>query len=285
MLRGYKIDGNTVLPGGPIQDIFAPYLNKPVSLADLEEIRTRLTKLYIDRGYINSGFVIPDQDASSGTVAFHPVEGRVTAVDTAGTKHFSPNYFNQRLERGLSAPFNVNDLQSEQQILLQDPLVRQLNLDIQPGLTPGEAKVQANVVEASPYSLNFQVANNQSPTVGETRGQVQGAVSNLLVSDDTLSAQYGRSGGLNDGAISYSLPVAADDTRLSLRYDVNGTLIVSPALSPLNITSRYRQLRDRLEPPVLSHAGRDADARHRPRKTRCPEFSAGLAVFVHRRGR
>jgi hemolysin activation/secretion protein len=239
VLRGYKIDGNTALPEAAIEEIFAPYLNKPISLADLEEIRTRLTKLYIERGYINSGFVIPDQDASSGVVAFHAVEGRVTGVDTTGTVHFSPDYFNERLERGLTVPFNVNDLQSEQQILLQDPLVRQLNLDVQPGLAPGEAKVAANVVEASPYALNFQVANNQSPTVGETRGQVQGSVSNVLVSDDTLSAQYGRSDGLNDGAVSYSLPIAADDTRLSLRYDINGTLIVSPALSPLNITSRY----------------------------------------------
>jgi hemolysin activation/secretion protein len=217
VLRGYKIDGNTVLPEAAIQEIFASYLNKPVSLADLEEIRTRLTKLYIERGYINSGFVIPDQDASSGIVAFHAVEGRVTEVDTTGTVRFSPDYFNERLERGLTVPFNVNDLQSEQQILLQDPLVRQLNLDVQPGLSPGEAKVQANVVEASPYALNFQVANNQSPTVGETRGQVQGSISNVLVSDDTLAAQYGRSDGLSDGAVSYSLPLAADDTRLSLR--------------------------------------------------------------------
>ena len=239
VLVGYKIDGNSVLPEDAVKEIFAPYLNHPVSIADLEEMRTRLTRLYIDRGYINSGFVIPDQDASSGVVTFHAVEGRVTEVNTIGIDHFNADYFNDRLERGLTVPFNINELQSEQQILLQDPLVRRLNLDVAPGLTPGEAKVQADVSEASRYSLNFQVANNQSPTVGETRGQVQGAVSNLLVSDDTLSAQYGRSDGLNDGAVSYSLPLAADDTRLTLRYDINGTLIVSPALSPLDITSHY----------------------------------------------
>jgi hemolysin activation/secretion protein len=239
VLRGYRIDGKTILPEAAIGEVFAPYLNRPVSIADLEEMRTRLTRLYIDRGYISSGFVIPDQDASSGIIAFHPVEGRVTAVDTTGTVHFDPDYFNDRLERALTVPFNINELQSEQQILLQDPLVSRLNLDVQPGLSPGEAKVQADVAEASRYSLNFQVADNQSPTVGETRGQVQGAVANLLGRDDSLAVQYGRSQGLNDGAISYSLPLASDDTRLTLRYDINGTLIVSPALSPLNITSHY----------------------------------------------
>jgi hemolysin activation/secretion protein len=239
VLRGYHVDGNTVLDNAAIDAVFAPYLNRPVSIADLEEMRTRLTRLYVDRGYINSGFVIPDQDASSGIVTFHAVEGRVTEVGTTGTVHFDPDYFNARLERGLSVPFNINDLQAEQQILLQDPLVRRLNLDVAPGLTPGEAKVQADVTEASRYSLNFQVANNQSPTVGETRGQVQGSVSNILGRDDTLAVQYGRSQGLNDGEITYSVPLAADDTRLNLRYDINGTLIVSQALTPLNITSRY----------------------------------------------
>jgi hemolysin activation/secretion protein len=172
-------------------------------------------------------------------VTFHAVEGRVTAVNTIGTDHFDPDYFNARLERGLSVPFNVNGLQAEQQILLQDPLVRRLNLDIAPGLAPGEAKVQADVTEANRYSLNFQVANNQSPTVGETRGQVQGSVSNILGRGDTLAVQYGRSQGLNDGEITYSVPLFADDTRLNLRYDINGTLIISQALTALDITSRY----------------------------------------------
>jgi hemolysin activation/secretion protein len=251
VLRGYRLDGPTVLSEAAIKDVFASYLNRPVSIADLEEIRTRLTRLYIDRGYINSGFLIPDQDASSGTVIFHPVEGRVTEVDTTGTRHFDPDYFNRRLERGLSTPFNINDLEAEQQILLQNPLVRRLNLDVQPGLAPGEAKLHADVSEANRYSLNFQVADNQSPTVGETRGQVQGAVANLLTSDDSLAVQYGRSQGLNDGAISYSLPLASDDTRLTLRYDINGTLIVSPALSPLDITSRYNSYEIGLSRPFF----------------------------------
>jgi hemolysin activation/secretion protein len=143
VLRGYHVDGNTVLDNAAIDAVFAPYLNHRVSIADLEEMRTRLTRLYVDRGYINSGFVIPDQDASSGIVTFRAVEGRVTEVSTTGTDHFDPGYFNARLERGLSVPFNINNLQAEQQILLQDPLVRRLNLDVAPGLTPGAAKVQA----------------------------------------------------------------------------------------------------------------------------------------------
>ncbi len=54
--------------------------------------------------------------------------------------------------------------------------------------------------------------------MGEVRGQIQGAISNLVGVGDLLALRYGRSQGINDGAASYSLPVAPDDTRVSLRY-------------------------------------------------------------------
>jgi hemolysin activation/secretion protein len=117
--------------------------------------------------------------------------------------------------------------------------VRRLNIELVPGLAPGEARARAEVVEANPYSVVLQVANNQSPTVGETRGQVQGTAGNVWGFGDILTAQYGRSRGINDGAIAYSLPIASDDTRISLRYDINGTVVVVPQLSSLNITSNY----------------------------------------------
>ncbi len=67
-------------------------------------------------------------------------------------------------------------------------------------------------------------------------------MANILGYGDILSAQYGRSLGINDGAIAYSVPIASDDTRINLRYDINGTVVVAPGLSPLNITSNYNSL-------------------------------------------
>jgi hemolysin activation/secretion protein len=239
VLRGIKLEGNTVLGQAAIDKIVAPHIGKPASIASLDEIRRALTLLYVNRGYINSGVVIPDQNVTQGVITFRAVEGKVTEVDISGTRHFKPEYLRSRLERGLTTPFEIADLQREQQILLEDPLVTRLNLELRPGLVPGEAKLHAEVAEGSPYSITAQIANNQSPTVGEIRGQVAGAVANLWGVGDILAAQYGRSSGINDGAVAYSLPLASDDTRLSLRYDINGTVVVTPALSSLDITSNY----------------------------------------------
>lgn len=243
VLRGVKIVGNTVIDQKSIDAIVKPYLSKPVSAADLEEMRRRFTLLFVKRGYINSGAVIPNQKVADGIVTFRFVEGRITGVSVEGTKHFSPDYFRARLARaGSQVPFNVADMEREQQILLENPLIRRLNLELLPGLEPGEAHLNAKVLEGSPYSLGLSIADDQSPTVGEVRGELHGAAANLLGYGDILAAEYGRSQGIDDGYVAYSLPILPDDTRVSLRYDRNGTLVIAPVLSPLNITSEYSSI-------------------------------------------
>ncbi len=242
VLQSVRLLGNTVLGQADIARVVTPFLGAPAGFQDIEEIRRQLTLLYVDQGYINSGVVVPDQTVANGNLTLQAVEGRLTDIEVTGTRHYRPSYFTSRLRRGVAVPFNVNDLGREQQILLQDPGLRRLNLNIRPGLVPGEARLTGDVSEANPYSVNLQIANSQSPTVGEVRGQIQGAVGNIVGVGDLLALQYGRSEGINDGAVSYSLPVASDDTRVSLRYDINDSLVIGQSLGPLDITSRYQNV-------------------------------------------
>jgi hemolysin activation/secretion protein len=257
ILRRVSIAGNTVIPEESIRAVVAPYIGKSITIADLETIRRRFTRLYIDGGYINSGAVLPDQNVSNGVVTYRFVEGRVTDINVAGTDHFKPGYFSSRFARASAAPFNIENLQTEQQILLQDPLIKRLNIELVPGLVPGEASLNANVQEASRYSLFAQVADDQSPTVGEVRGQAQGTFANLFGVGDLLTANYGRSGSLNDGFVGYSVPIAPDDTRLSLRYDKNGTVVVTPVLVPLDVSSAYSSVGLGLSRPFYRTAEQD----------------------------
>jgi hemolysin activation/secretion protein len=256
VLRGLRLIGNSVLDQETLDAIVAPFVNRVVGTQEIEEIRQQVTLAYVNRGYVNSGAVIPDQTIADGVLTLQVIEGRLGEVELTGNRSYRSSYIADRLRRGLGVPFNVQDLERRQQILLQDPFISRLNLNIQPGLVPGEARLLGEVAEAFPYALTAQVANNQSPTVGGVRGQLQGIVGNLLGVGDVLALQYGRSAGLNDGAISYSVPIAADDTRISLRYDVNSTLVVSQALRDLDITSRYDSIGVGISRPFLRTAER-----------------------------
>ena len=91
VLRAIRVEGNTKIPAAAIDAIVAPYVGKKVSIADLEEIRRKLTVAYIDKGYLNSGVTIPDQNIADGIVLYRAVEGRVTEVEISGTEHFEPD--------------------------------------------------------------------------------------------------------------------------------------------------------------------------------------------------
>ena len=53
---------------------------REVSAADLETLRDRLTLAYVQRGYVNSGVVLPDQAIDDGLVTFQAVEGRLSEI-------------------------------------------------------------------------------------------------------------------------------------------------------------------------------------------------------------
>jgi len=242
ILKAVKVTGNTVLDKASIDKVVAPFLNQPIGLRQIEEIRQGITLLYVNRGYINSGAIIPDQTVSNGTLDIQVIEGRLIDIDLTGNRHFRTSYLTDRLWRGVTVPFDINALARQQQILLQDPLLSRMNLNVEPGRVPGEARVTGTVTEASPYSLTAQIADDQSPTVGSVRGALQGVIGNLLGVGDVLALEYGRSRALNDGAISYSVPISSDDTRVSVRYDINTNQVITASLSELNITSNYQSV-------------------------------------------
>jgi hemolysin activation/secretion protein len=66
-LRGVRFEGNTVVGTEELVAIAADFVGRLVSAEDLQELRYRLTEAYVNKGYINSGAVLPDQDGADGT--------------------------------------------------------------------------------------------------------------------------------------------------------------------------------------------------------------------------
>jgi hemolysin activation/secretion protein len=235
-VREFRITGNTAIPLEELKKIAAPYENRSITNADLEELRQRLTRLYIDRGYINSGAVIPDQKVVDGVVEIHIIEGRLTRIDVEGTKHFSPEYFVKRLERSAGTPLNVRTLEQALQILLQDPLIARINAQLTPGERPGEAVLKVEVAEASPYDFGLLVDNKLSPSLGEVRVVLQGEYRNLMGRGDVLSAELEGSEGIHsDLKLNYAVPVTAEDTAISFFYEKAKTEVVQEPFNVLDI--------------------------------------------------
>jgi len=243
VVRQFRITGNTVVSTEELQKIAAPFLNRPISSTDLEELRRQLTLYYVGRGYVNSGAVLPDQTISDGVVEFRIIEGRLTGIDVEGTRHFRKSYFENRIALHAGPPLNLVNLQEGLQLMLRDPMVSSINAQLAPGARPGEAVLQARVVEAPRYDLGVVVDNKLSPSLGEGEVTLLGEMRNLIGVGDALSGSFGYAQGLPyDAKVRYRSPLNRYDSTGAVYYEKAKSKVVEEPFNTLDITSSVETL-------------------------------------------
>ena len=250
-VRKIQIIGSTVFSPDDLNAITAPYENRELSYEDLEALRVALTVNYVNRGYINSGAIIPDQTVDDGQVTIRIVEGDLTEINLEGNRWFRDSYIRDRLSLGVGHPFNINTVQERMQLLLQDPRFARLNADLRPGLRLGESVLNVQVEENRPYSVRLEYNNFQSPVVGSNLGFVSFEHNNVFGFGDVLTAQYGGSAGIYPQIDArYTFPFTVRDTALSFHYRKNNNIVVEAPFDPLDIKDKSNIYGITLRQPV-----------------------------------
>ncbi len=256
-LKGAVFEGNTVFSDEELGKIAQPFLGRFVTLADLEELRFRLTRFYADQGYISSGAVLkPDQTVDEGIVTYLIREGRLNEVNVAGNGWLRPGYIRRRLNPDPDAPFNIRKLKERFQLLLEDPLVDRMDGTIRPGIAPGEALMDLDVTRSRPYQLSLIADNHSSPSTGAERITAAGTVWNLTGFGDRLDASFGHTKGADEISAGFSLPLNARNTTLSLYYNRNENAIIEEPLDAIDIESKSETAELTLMHPFLHNLRR-----------------------------
>jgi hemolysin activation/secretion protein len=238
-VREIRLIGNTVFSAKELSEVTAPYTNREVTSVDLETLRLALTLYYVNRGYVTSGAIIPDQTITDGVVTIQIIEGKLQSIEVEGNKWFYSRYFERRIALAAGPPLNVNALQERLQLLQTDPRIQRLNAELRPGVTLGESILNLRVTEANPFKAWLEFNNFQSPTVGAEQGLVTVAHQNLTGWGDTLSLQYGRSRGVDPLLnFRYAVPVTARDTTLSAHYRRFDFAVQEDPFEPLDIENQ-----------------------------------------------
>jgi len=250
-IREIELQGNTVFSREDLAGIIGLYENRAITNEELQELRHALTLHYVDRGYINSGAVIPDQRITDGVVQIQIVEGRLTDILVEGNDRLRSKYISDRLDLGTGPPLNINELQEQVQIVLQDRNIDRINAAVRPGDRSGEAKLDAMVKESDPYELFIFVDNQISPSLGEVRGVLQGSVANLTGWGDSLLAEIGYAEGLNEFFLDYSIPVNKWDTTAHVWFDKDDFVVQEEPFDELDIEGDTSTLAFEITHPFL----------------------------------
>lgn len=171
--------GNTVISSGELADLAQPYAGRDVSVAELEELRQKVTRRYVDRGYVNSGAVLSEGALVGGTLSIQVLEGRLEAVRLKGLERLRESYVVSRLVPDPEATFNVETLRERFQLLLSDPLFDQIRVGITPAPQRARAFLDVDVVRARPYQVTLFANNHRAPSIGEYAVGLSGWVRNL----------------------------------------------------------------------------------------------------------
>ena len=250
-VRDVRVVGNTVIPDAEIAEVTAPFKNRTLMTEDLERLRLALTLLYINKGYLTSGAIIPDQDITFGVIKVQIIEGKLTQINVEGNRWFTSSYLRDRLELGVRTPVTLDPLQEQLQLLQQDRRIERVNAELRPGDVQGENVLNVRVADRNPFHASMEVNNYQSPLVGEMRGIGTLTHDNLTGHGDPLSLSYGQSSGAFPIVYgSYELPLNRYGTSFSpyyRRYDFK--LIESP-FDPLNIKTNTEIIGMTLRQPI-----------------------------------
>lgn len=240
LVTEFQFSGNTVIDNATLLDIVHDHIGKRVSYAALEELRTRITRLYVERGYLNSGAVLVAAAGAEpfpgGIVPVRLIEGHIGKVSIKGEGGLAPSYIKRRLIDDAEI-FNMPVLQQRFQLLLTDPLFEKINSRVLPSDQPGTAILDIEVGRAKPYSMNLYLNNYRAPSIGSDVAGVAGWVRNLTGYGDMLEANLSHSQGTDPVHLGWNMPLNSLGTTLKLSADQGNSSVVGESLAAVDIQS------------------------------------------------
>jgi hemolysin activation/secretion protein len=241
-VENIEVRGSSVFTAEDLMEITAAYENRDVSVEELHELRHALSRAYVERGYVSSGVVIPDQRVADGTVVLQAIEGDLTEIDVQGNRRFREAALAKRIERRVQEPLDIDDLQASLETIREDPLVERIDAQLLPGAELGESYLRLGITERPPLEIEVAASNDRSTSVGEDRGTVGITYRGLVGNGDVLTARFGFTDGVEDDFLSYRVPVTSGGVVLEILGIDQQADIVEEPFTNVDIESRLKSL-------------------------------------------
>ena len=255
-LKKFIFKGNTVFTTEQLKEAVALYEGREITFTELSQARDAITKLYNDNGYINSSAIIPISENQflnlneGATITIQIVEGQVEKINISGSTHIR-DYVFVRLDASTSPVFNVNRLAKYLRFLQNDPLIKNISAQINPGSDSNKAVLDVKVEEKQPFRTEVGLNNERSPSVGSFQRQVQISDANLLGIGDKFSVGYRNTDGSNVIETSYALPVNINDGVVQFSFRKFNSSIIESPFSILDIFANSQSYEISFKQPVI----------------------------------
>uniref|UniRef100_UPI0035C94011 ShlB/FhaC/HecB family hemolysin secretion/activation protein n=1 Tax=Okeania sp. SIO2F4 TaxID=2607790 RepID=UPI0035C94011 len=251
-IQQFNFQGNTKFNNQELQQQLTPYLNQPITFAQLIAARTAITQYYTQNNYITSGAFIPTQTISdNGTVTLQVVEGKVGEINVNIQGRLNENYIKSRLKKATTAPLNQEKLFSALQLLQLDPNIKTISAELSAGVRPDTNILDVEVVTANPWQIATISNNGRAPSVGTFRRGVEVGYGNITGMGDSFNTLYTNTDGSDTVEVSYSIPVNSSNGRIELFYRHRDNEVIESPFERLDIESNSNTYELSFRQPIV----------------------------------
>ena len=210
-IKKFIIEGNYSIAETELQDIIKEFLNKDLTLAELDATTEFITNYYIDKG-LWARAVLPEQDINNNELKIKVIEAKLGKIifqksadskfgisEKRAQKYLNKNQFKDKI-------FNINNLNKNVQRL--DNLAGvNATASLQSGEVEGETDVIVEVSESELVSGNIKADNHGSRSSGFARSTSLVNFNGLFNLGETLTFQNVHTTGSDFYSAGLTIPI------------------------------------------------------------------------------
>jgi hemolysin activation/secretion protein len=187
-VRGYRIDGNTVLP--PEEFGMLSNYTGQIDFARLREGLGKLQLRYRELGFATVSVTLPRQKLTNGIVHVKIVEGFLSDIVVEGNRYYSVNNIRRALP-GLTTNLLLNTKWFQPELDHANAnRDRQIYPVIGPGTQPGTTELELKVKDRFPLHGRFEVNDKSSPGTPLLRLDTAVEYDNLWQRENQIGFDY-----------------------------------------------------------------------------------------------
>jgi hemolysin activation/secretion protein len=198
-----RVEGLRAIPTAEVAAIAKPFENRRLTAADIRDLTQRLTRLYVDSGYVTSGVLILEDGVRDGELVLKAFEGTVAQVRFAHPPRWSrPQYLTRLLVPDDEEPVHLGRLQERMASLRDAGVIDRINAELVPLGRVGASELVVTVEEPRPFGARIDYDNRHSPTIGARRATISGWHRNVNGWGDALEGRFGDTEGMRDALVA-----------------------------------------------------------------------------------
>ncbi|MEC4982905.1 MAG: ShlB/FhaC/HecB family hemolysin secretion/activation protein [Oscillatoria sp. PMC 1068.18] len=247
----FQFEGNSVFSDEELENVTQKFLNRRLTLGELQAVSSAISELYVDNKYITSGAYIKSQTIEDGVVVVQVLEGKLTEIKVKTDGRLNSNYVSSRIRRSTGGLVNQEQLLEGLQLLVLDELIEEVKAELLPDVKPGTNILEIEIKEANPWDLNLVANNGRSPAVGSFRRGGVLSYNNLLGIGDRVALSYGNTDGSDEFQANYTVPLNGRNSTLGFRYAESNNQVIEKPFNQVDIAAESRSYELSYRDPII----------------------------------